>query len=84
MKERRTLEELELDLLEIQACKSLQQEGFSFDGVTIIGSDSNFAIDPYYEAAEKNLLAAIQKIEEKQMNMNGKKVKKLLNKRNLY
>ena len=83
---KKSLEELRLDLIEVQACKKIQEEGFSFDGETMIYSDSNYALDPYYESAEKNLLATIEKIEAKKAKeKNNKKIKKMvLNKRSLY
>ena len=61
--DKKTLEELKLDLIEIKAYRELQDAEFSFDGVNTIRNDSNVSEDAYYRNIENNIINAIDEIE---------------------
>lgn len=66
----KTIEELELDLIEIQAYRDLQDESFCFDEINIIENNSNISMDAYYKILENNI---IEKIEEENQKLILKK-----------
>lgn len=59
------LEELELDLIEINAYRDLQDEAFCFDGVNAIKTENKNSEDAYYEMIEDNIIDAINEIKIK-------------------
>ena len=74
----KTLEELRLDLIEIQAYRDLQDESFSFDGVNIIKNESTISQDAYYEIVEQDILDAIEYLENNKIeNKSKKKIKRI-------
>lgn len=56
---KKTLEELKLDLIEIQAYRELQDESFCFDGINEIKNESNISEDAIYRAYEQYLIETI-------------------------
>ena len=61
--DKKTLEELKLDLIEIKAYRSLNNAEFCFDGINTIKNDSNVSEDAYYRNIENNIIDAIDEIE---------------------
>ena len=76
MNDEKFLEELKLDLIEVQAYRDLQDEGFSFDGINTIRNDSKYSQDAYYKMLEQSIKEAIQEIEDRKLE-NKKKVKRI-------
>ena len=72
MIEVKTLEELKLDLIEIQAYRNLQDKDFSFGG-NVIKNESITSEDAYYEMLQQDILEQIEYLE-------NQKVKKIYKK----
>ena len=62
----KVLEELEIDLLEIQAYRELQNEPFCFDGKNLIKNESLFSEDAVWEMQEQYLK---EEIAEKKLKL---------------
>ena len=62
----KTLEELKLDLIEIQAYRNLQDKDFSFNG-NIIKNESIISEDAYYEMLEQDILEQIEYLENEKI-----------------
>ncbi len=74
---KKSLEELKLDLIEIQAYRDLQDEKFKFAEVNDTEMKSNISEDAYYEILEQDILDAIEYLENKKIeNKSKKKIKK--------
>ena len=52
---KKTLEELKLDLIEIQAYRNLQDENFGFEGINDTDNKRNFSSDAYYKIVEQDI-----------------------------
>ena len=70
----KVLEELEIDLLEIQAYRELQDESFCFPRKNQIKNESNFSEDAVWRMHEQYLK---EKIAEKQLKLSKRKNNKL-------
>ena len=66
----KSIEELKLDLIEIQAYRALENEAFCFDGINTIKKEDNISMDDYYEIIENSILKQLENLE----NNNSKKL----------
>ena len=61
------IEELELDLIEIQAYRDLQDESFCFDVINEIKKENKFSEDAYYKIIENNIIEKLEYEESKKL-----------------
>ena len=73
---KKTLEELKLDLIEIQAYRNLQDEKFGFEGINDTDNKRTFSSDAYYEILEQDIIDEIEYLENNKFE-NKKKIKKI-------
>ena len=78
----KTIEDLELDLIEVQAYRDLQDEPFCFDGRELIKNESGYSEDAYYRMQEEDILNCLnKKYKEDQLAKRYVKRKQQINKK---